>query len=176
MTFPRSHDRRRLEGSRLREVASPTAGPEEPRLSRKRPHRAPRRKLSAALRARVDRGVVSALSGIAAPDAGAQVARVAVSLYRAGQLELRTSSPMALSHLLRWAVGTATAQHLAMVACDVGPESDRGRELLELSMRLEGRAERASVAALSFARALGAAGRTVKAGGVPWLEPDKDDE
>jgi hypothetical protein len=175
MTFPRSHDRRRIEGARLRDVTTPTSDPNTPHLDHKRPFRSSRRKLSQALRARVAAGVGSALARNASPQTGAQVARTAVSLYRAGQAELRTSSPLALSHLLRWAVGTATAQHLALAAVDAGAETTEGRQLLELSMRLEGRAERASVAALTMARALGThgPGSTTPS---PWHAPPDDEE
>lgn len=158
MTIERSQGKPRIEPTRLRDASAPASAASTPTPDAKRPYRAPRRKLTRSLRARVVAQISQAMSGASGPEtgakAGSEIAAVALSLYRAGQRELGTSSPMALSHLLRWAVGTATAQHLSLAAADAGPATDRGRSLLELSMKLEGRAERASVAALTFAREL----------------------
>lgn len=154
MSIERSHDRKRLQLARTRQIAAPKADASGSAGDGRGPFRRTRRQLTATLRARVAAGVGSALGAAATPQDGAQIARTALSLYRAGVRELRTSSPIALSHLLRWAIGTATAQHLALAAADAGPPTERGRQLLELSMRLEGRAERASVAALTMAQAL----------------------
>lgn len=171
MTFSRSHGKRRLEAARIRDVSAPKAaanGTARTDAAGDGAFRRPLLHLTAALRARVEQGVASALAGAASPQEGAQLARVALSLYYAGRRELDTRSPLALSHLVRWAIATATAQHLALAAHAAGPATDRGRQLLELSMRLEGRAERASVAALTMARALARTGAPA-AGDAPWL-------
>lgn len=118
-------------------------------------HRTAKRSLMAVLKAAVAAQVAGVGAGSdAAPPAPAELARHAITLYRAGQRDLRTDSPIALSHLQRWAVGTAVAQHMTLAAAAAGLETDRGLRLLERAQAAEQRAERASIAALDVARVL----------------------
>lgn len=165
MTIEHSHGKPRVTGPRLRDVNAAAADGEPIRDRDARGRFAPgnsagrnriaKRSITAVLRSAVAAGVagVVATPNGSAP-APAQIAQQALALYRAGKRDLRTDSPIALSHLVRWAVNSALAQHLEGLAAEYGLDTDHGLRLLERAHACEGRAERASVAALTMAQAM----------------------
>lgn len=116
--------------------------------------RAAKHVLTATLRRALEQGLAAAVSAGDAPETGAELARAALVLYRAGKRELQTSSVIACTHLVRWATQTCAAQHLTMAAARAGLDTEHGLKLLERAHDCEGRAERATIAALSLTRAL----------------------
>jgi hypothetical protein len=183
MTFERSHGRSRLTRPRLREVSPSSADGDRPgdrdslgrfvSGNRAGTAKAAKHALTAPLRAAVAAGVAEAVPGEVAPETRAQVAHAALTLYRAAKRELGPRSTIVLSHLVRWAIGTAVSQHLSLAAAQCGLDTDRGARLLELAHTAEGRAERASVAALTMARALKSSRDDTP---PPWLEADEGEE
>lgn len=153
--FERQHDQPRLQPRRLRELPpAPERPPRKPEPPRTRPHRKAQRTLLARVRAAAEQLGRAAGSEANAALGGAQLAQQALKLFWAGKRELHTDSPVALSHLLAWALQTSAAQQLTLAAADADLASDRGARLLEQAARAQGRAERASIAAASFASLL----------------------
>lgn len=179
MSIERSHGKMRLARPRPRDAGAATADrdPFRDRDARGRfqtgntagRNRTAKRSITAVLRSAAASGVAGV---VAAPSGSApvpaQIAQQALTLYRAGRRDLHTDSPIALSHLARWAVNTALAQHLAALAAEHGLDTDQGLRLLERAHACEGRAERASIAALTMARAIGGARKDDP---PPWLVP-----
>jgi hypothetical protein len=165
MSFERSHGKLRLARPRLREATAPTA--DEPLRDRDAlgrfatgngaaRNRTAKRSLTAALRA----AAATAAAEVAqSSQIGARAAQHALALYRAEARALVVESAMVRSHLLRWAVNTALALELQAAAVEQGPDTEQGLRLLERAHACEGRAERASVAAVTFASALGGRSR-----------------
>ncbi len=178
MTFERSHGKPRLTLPRLRDVAAGVAAGERTRdrdaLGRFAPgnaagrNRTAKRSLTATLRAAAVVALAEVAPGSSSPQAGAQIAQHALTLFRAGARELSTDSTLACSHLVRWAVNTALAAHLSAAAVEAGADTERGQQLIERAHACETRAERGSIAALTMARAL--AGKAPNAPRPPWLE------
>jgi hypothetical protein len=165
MTLETSHGKRRLTRPRLRDVAAESA---DRARSGNRDARgfflpgntvgrnsAAKAVLTSSLHAALRAEMVRAAPDGAPPSAGAEMAAEALTLYRSGRRDLQSDSPIALSHLVRWAANTALATRLAVLAADAGLGTDRGARLLELAHACEGRAERASVAAMTMARSIG---------------------
>lgn len=173
MTLERSHGKPRIARTRLRDVSAAAVGERQSdrdSLGRFAPgngagrNRTAKRSLTATLRAAVAQALAGVAGGVASPQTGAQIARDALSLYRAGARELGTDSAIARSHLVRWAVNSALASHLVAVASEA-PDTERSLRILERAHICGGHAERASVAALTFARAFPAGA------GTPTLDP-----
>jgi EAL domain-containing protein (putative c-di-GMP-specific phosphodiesterase class I) len=116
--------------------------------------RAAKHALTAPLRRALEQGLSAAATAVDSPGTGAELARAALTLYRAGKRELQTTSVIACTHLVRWAAQTCAAQHLTMAAARAGLDTELGLRLLERAHDCEGRAERATIAALSLTRAL----------------------
>jgi len=151
--FEIQHDGVRLQPERQREVKSPpkqsTAGH---RKSTKRPHRSAKRSLLALVRSEAEQVAVEAGAGRNVDSR--QLAMDTLRLFRAGKREVHTDSPIAMSHLLAWALHSSAAQRLTFEATKAGLGTERGARLLEQSAKCQGRASRASVAAAAFARLL----------------------
>lgn len=180
MSIESSHGKPRVMRSRLRAVTAAGAdrNPSGDRDAAGRfqagnavgRNRTAKRTLTATLRAAVAQALASAPTDAASPQAGAQLAQSALALYNGGRRDLRSNSPIALSHLVRWAVNTTLASHLSSTAATIGADSERGLLLLDRAHACEGRAERASIAALTMARALDERSPR-RATDAPWLEP-----
>lgn len=138
----------------------PSRAAGEPGATCKRPHRNAKRSLLATVRAAAEKLGQAAGSEVNAALGGTLLARQALRLFRAGKRELGTDSPLALSHLLAWALQSSAAQVLTLAAADTDLASDRGARLLEQAAKCQGRAERSSVAAASFAELLAKARKT----------------
>ncbi len=155
-SFPRSHELHRLEPTRLRDVkARPSSAAPEPRVHPKRPNRAVRRSLLANTRAAAAKLVGSPGSEAGTPPEGAQVAQLALRSFRSAKRSIGTNDPIALAHLLNWALMSAAAQELTLAAAEAGLATDRGQRLLPQAQKCAGRAERSSTAAIVTAGLLG---------------------
>ncbi len=157
-TFERQHERPRLQSTRLRDAKPrPSSAASEPTAAPQRPHRAAKRSLLASMRAAIVVAMGSQGSGAGASPEGAQaaLAKQALQQFRAAKSELRTDSPIALSHLLAWATQSTVAVQLTLAAAAAGLATDQGQRLLEQAARCQGRAERSSTAAIVTAGLLG---------------------
>lgn len=105
---------------------------------------------------------------------GAELARVALRLFRAGRRELGSDSLTAAVHLFGWALQCAVAQRLTLEAGQVGLGTDRGVDMLERGGMAQSRAERSWIAAVNAAGLLdGREPATTRS--APWLETDEDE-
>lgn len=152
-SFQLQHEQTRMQPRRLREVRPPKRATSAPRTTSRPRHRAARRLLLIGVRTAANK--LRELGDLEHPELErARLAQQSLRLFHAGKRELGTDSPIALSHLLAWALQTSAAQTLTLAAAAAGIASDRGARMLEQAARCQGRAERSSVAAASFAELL----------------------
>lgn len=151
--FQIQHDGVRLQPDQRRDLKPvPRGATVGKKRNKKRPHRSAKRSLLAQVRAQAEQ--LAADAGAGKNVDGQQLARDALRLFRAGKREVCTDSPIAMSHLLAWALQSSAAQRLTLEASKAGLGTDRGARLLQQAAKAQGRAERSSVAAASFARLL----------------------
>lgn len=151
--FELQHDGVRLQPDQRRDLKPvPKQAAAGKKRNKKRPHRSAKRSLLSQVRMEAEQLAVD--SGAGRSVDGQQLAKDALRLFRAAKREVCTDSPIAMSHLLAWALQSSAAQRLTLEAAKAGLGTERGARLLEQSAKCQGRAERSSVAAASFARLL----------------------
>lgn len=125
------------------------------------------RELTKDLRAIRD-AVQAAAGGVMPSQEAREVVATALVLYGASRRSLGQRSPVVIARLLRAAVNDALAGHFTAQAALAGFSTPRGLELIDAAHRCESRAERATTAALAFAKAIQSKPRGGKQD-VPWL-------
>lgn len=164
MTLERSHGKPRATRPRLRDVAA--VAPDADRRRRNHDHRGRfaagnaagagqgAKRVLEAPEVGLEAGLASASCTPSEAATRAQLVQSVRALYRAARKDLGCDSPVCLSSTATYARETVLAGYLIAAAVEAGLTTDRGLQLLEAAQRSEGRAERASIHALTLAAKL----------------------
>jgi hypothetical protein len=161
-TIEQSHEKPRLTAPRLSNLGTVGTGGDRGRNHDDKGHfttantaardRSAKRALTAPLRAARKR--LEKASDLPASVAD-ELLRDALAVYGSAKAELGSSSVFVLANVVAFATESVLAGYFAKQSAEMGFDTERGGELLELAHRCETQSQRAMTAALAAAKALG---------------------
>lgn len=171
----RSHGKARPSLPRAAELPVPHPPPDRGQGRDARGRFAPGNRQSARSRG-WRRAIAQLASGHVATAEQAKLAGDSGSLYRATLSTLPYQGPLTNPIAADNARSAVLSAHLASAALAAGVTTAKGRQLLELSLKLGQRAERTAVTLLDLTTRLAEAERKRNPQPFPWLDAAEDDE